>query len=60
MGAWFEMYSTWETLAAQFLAAAFVIGSYFLAEHLKVRRPKAHGAQPAMRADAPPELVSAR
>src|SRR4029077_3521836 len=39
MGAWFEMYSTWETLAAQFLAAVFVVGSYLLAEHVKVRRP---------------------
>ena len=28
MGSWFEMYSTWETLAAQLLAAVFVIGSY--------------------------------
>src|SRR5215203_694212 len=40
MGAWFEMYSTWETLGAQVLAAAFVVGSYQLAEHLKLRRPR--------------------
>ena len=59
MGAWFEMYSTWETLAAQVLAATFVIGSYYLAEHMKVRRPRERGAQPAVRAEAPPELVSA-
>jgi high-affinity iron transporter len=32
LGAWFEMYSTWETLGAQALAAAFVIGSYYAAE----------------------------
>src|SRR5947208_2626075 len=31
MGSWFEMYSTWETLAAQALAALFVVGSYVLA-----------------------------
>src|SRR3954467_10751060 len=37
MGAWFEMYSTWETLAAQLLAALFVVGSYYLAECVKVR-----------------------
>jgi high-affinity iron transporter len=43
MGAWFEMYSTWETLAAQALAAAFVIGSYSLAEHLMVPRPRRRG-----------------
>src|SRR3954463_12829907 len=54
MGAWFEMYSTWETLAAQVLAAVFVVGSYQLAEHLKVRR--AQGARRAApgRAGAPP------
>src|SRR4051812_11041866 len=54
MGAWFEMYSTWEPLAAQLLAAAFVVGSYQLAEHLKVRRPQRAGRAPAVRADAPP------
>lgn len=35
MGAWFEMYSTWETLAAQVLAGLFVIGSYYAAERMK-------------------------
>src|SRR3954449_12659237 len=32
MGSWFEMYSTWETLGAQVLAAVLVVGSYFAAE----------------------------
>src|SRR5215216_1756344 len=41
MGAWFEMYSTWETLGAQLFAAVFVVGSYYLAEYVKVRRPRA-------------------
>ena len=54
MGSWFEMYSTWETLGAQFLAALFVIGSYYLAEYVKVKRPRARGEEPAVRADAPP------
>ncbi len=54
MGAWFEMYSTWETLAAQFLAAVFVVGSYLLAEHVKVRRPARRGEQPAVRAESAP------
>src|SRR3954470_22247268 len=54
MGAWFEMYSTWETLGVQALAAVFVVGSYYLAEYLKVRRPQRHGAQPATVATAPP------
>src|SRR3954447_446886 len=57
MSAWFEMYSTWETLAAQLFAAAFVVGSYQLAEHLKVRRPQRAGRGPAVRAHAPPAAV---
>ena len=42
MGAWFELYSTWETLAAQLVAGVFVVGSYFAAErmkHARVPRP---------------------
>jgi high-affinity iron transporter len=54
MGAWFEMYSTWETLGAQVLAGGFVVGSYYLAEYLKVRKPRREGRQPAVRAVAPP------
>ena len=55
MGSWFEMYSYWETLAAQLLAGLFVVGSYYLAEYLKVRRPRSRGEEPqARRAEAPP------
>jgi high-affinity iron transporter len=54
MGSWFEMYSTWETLAAQVLAAVFVVGSSLVAEHVKVRRPARRGEQPALRADTAP------
>jgi high-affinity iron transporter len=55
LGSWFEMYSTWETLGAQVLAAAFVVGSYYLAEYLKVTRPHRRGLPPAaVRAEAPP------
>jgi high-affinity iron transporter len=57
MGSWFEMYSTWETLGAQLLAAIFVVGSYWLAKEVKVRRPQRLGEQPAVRAEAPPERV---
>ncbi|HEX4691013.1 MAG TPA: FTR1 family protein [Solirubrobacteraceae bacterium] len=57
MGSWFEMYSTWETLAVQFLAALFVIGSYWLAKEVKVKRPQRQGLQPAVRSEAPPERV---
>ena len=58
MGAWFEIYPYWETIGAQVLAAVLVAGSYFLAEHLKVRRPIRRGETPAVRATAVP-LVSA-
>ncbi len=54
MGSWFEMYSYWETLAAQVLAGAFVVGSYYLAQHMKVKRPASRGQRPAVRADRPP------
>jgi high-affinity iron transporter len=57
MGAWFEMYSSWETLGAQVLAAAFVIGSYYLAEYLKVRKPAREGREAAVRAVAPPSAA---
>ncbi len=59
MGAWFEMYSSWETLGAQVLAAIFVVGSYVAAEQMKVKRPRRRGEAPAVRADAPPPLAAA-
>jgi high-affinity iron transporter len=57
MGSWFEIYSVWETLAAQVLAAAFVVGSYYAAEYVKVKRPARRGEPvTAVRAtSAPPE-----
>jgi high-affinity iron transporter len=39
-GLWFGVFPTIETLGAQLAAAAFVIGSYFLAQELKVKRPR--------------------
>jgi high-affinity iron transporter len=61
MGPWFEMYSNWETLGAQLLAAFLVVGSYFLAEELKERRPRRRGLEPrAVKATAPPALTMAQ
>ncbi|HEX3226747.1 MAG TPA: hypothetical protein VHQ89_11675 [Gaiellaceae bacterium] len=40
VGLWFALFPTVEGIAAQALAAAVVIGSYFLAEHVRVRRPR--------------------
>src|SRR3954451_22456398 len=60
LGAWFEIYPTYETVGIQILAALFVVGSYVLAKHMLVRRPAGRGEQPARRAEAPPqELVAA-
>lgn len=57
MGTWFALFPTVETLAAQALAAVFVIGSYFAAEYLRVRRPRRRGHQPAQPAGLPPETA---
>ena len=50
---WFEVVPTWETLGAQVFAAVVVVGSYFAAEQLKVRRPRRRGEEPAVRAVQP-------
>jgi high-affinity iron transporter len=54
MGSWFEMYSYWETLGAQLLAGLFVLGSYYAAEYVRVRRPRARGERPAVAAESAP------
>jgi high-affinity iron transporter len=54
MGTWFEIYPYWETIGAQILAGLLVVGSYVLAEHVKVRRRVKRGEQPAVKAEAPP------
>jgi high-affinity iron transporter len=40
LGLWFGVYPTWETIGAQLAAMAFVIGSYVLAQEVRVRRPR--------------------
>jgi high-affinity iron transporter len=57
MGSWFEVYPVWETLAAQALAAGFVVGSYVAAQHVRVTRPRRRGETAAVAADAPPVLA---
>ena len=39
-GTWLGVFPTWETLIAQVTAFAFVVGSYFLAQEIKVKRPR--------------------
>ena len=54
LGSWFEIYGTYETIACQLIAAVFVVGSYVLAQQLKVRRPQSQGQPAARRPEAPP------
>jgi high-affinity iron transporter len=58
MGTWLALFPTAETLAAQAFAALFVVGSYFAAEYLKVRRPRKQGERPARAAALPPQAAA--
>ena len=58
MGLWFAVFPTVETLAAQLLAAVFVIGSYFLARYIQVWRPLRRGESPAQRPESAPVVPS--
>ena len=44
-GLWFGVYPTIETIGAQVAAAVFVIGSYFLAQEMKVKGPRRRRAK---------------
>jgi high-affinity iron transporter len=55
VGTWLALFPTVETIAAQALAAAAVIGSYMVAEQVRVRRPRKRGATVAQRPERPPE-----
>lgn len=57
MGLWFAIFSNIEGLVAQVLAAIFVAGSYYMAEYLKVRRPKQRGETPAQLPEAAPTAI---
>jgi high-affinity iron transporter len=54
MGTWLAIFPTVETLAAQALAAGAVIGSYLVAEHVRVRRPQRLGQEAAQRPEQAP------
>jgi len=43
LGLWFGVFPTWQTLLGQGAAAAFVVGSYYLAEHQKRRARQRDG-----------------
>ncbi|HEY3727595.1 MAG TPA: FTR1 family protein [Solirubrobacteraceae bacterium] len=60
MGLWFSVFPNVQTIVAQMIAALLVVGSYFLAEELRVRRPRRRGGRVATRASAPPSQVAMR
>ncbi len=56
LGTWLGVFPTWETLGAQVAAFAFVIGSYFAAEYVRVKRPRRRAA--ATRRSAPADVTA--
>jgi high-affinity iron transporter len=62
-GLWLGAYPTIETIGAQLAAAVFVIGSYFLAQEMKVKGPRRRRAkaavagEPALQPEPERELV---
>lgn len=44
-GTWLGVFPSWETMIAQLIAASFVIGSYYAAEYVKIKRPQKQAAK---------------
>ncbi len=44
-GTWLGVFPSWETMVAQTIAAAFVIGSYYAAEWVKIKKPRRDAAK---------------
>ena len=59
LGQWFSLFPNVETIAAQFGAIVLVLGSYLLAEYLRVWRPRRRGLQAATIGTEPPAAVMA-
>ncbi len=55
LGQWFSIFPNVETIVAQVTAIAIVVGSYFAAQHLRVRRPRRRGRRAASLAERPPQ-----
>ncbi|HTR88569.1 MAG TPA: FTR1 family protein [Solirubrobacteraceae bacterium] len=47
LGTWLSIFPNIQTLAAETLAVTIVLGSYFAAQNLRVRRPRRQGLPPA-------------
>jgi high-affinity iron transporter len=59
LGTWFSIFPNVETIAAQLAALTVVLGSYLIAEHVRVRRPRRRGLPAAAVAHEPPKASSA-
>jgi high-affinity iron transporter len=60
LGLWFSIFANWQTVVAQALAAALVIGSYLAAEHRLHHRPVDRNVAPASPAILNGATASAR
>ncbi len=58
-GEWFSIFPNVQTIVAQVLALALVIGSYVGAQYVRVWRPRRRGNAPARIADRPPMAAPA-
>jgi high-affinity iron transporter len=59
LGQWFSIFGNWQTVIAQVLAVLIVLGSYWGAEYMRVKRPRRRGERAAMvAAEAPAEPAS--
>ena len=50
-----SLFNNWETFIGQAIALVLVVGSYVLAQYLRVWRPRRRGAQPARLASTLPD-----
>jgi len=55
MGTWFSLFNNWETFIGQAIALLLVLGSYFLAQYMRVWRPRKRGQQAARIAETLPQ-----
>jgi high-affinity iron transporter len=58
LGTWFATFPNVEGVAAQAASAVFVLGSYFVAGELRVRRPRRRGEESAVRLEHAPRGVA--
>lgn len=51
-GTWLGIFPSWQTLGAQIFSVTLVVGSYFLAEELRIKRPRRKAKREQAAADA--------